>query len=166
MTKTRRTTEASRKEATVWVDGLDRIDKQRGINFCIDLRATPYFLGRAGQTTNTVFPWVVSDFGLTDAIESRPGENSAARARDASGARCRRYFNIWRWIMRKLTAAERGGKRGNPKPEAVLQIRRITPIAILGGTVGRDAQGVGRTDDEKRPPVFILVCKNTTYCAG
>ena len=36
------------KEATVWVDGLDRINKLRGINFCVDLSATPYFIGRAG----------------------------------------------------------------------------------------------------------------------
>jgi type III restriction enzyme len=28
------------KEATVWVEGLDRIDKNRGINFCVDLSAT------------------------------------------------------------------------------------------------------------------------------
>ncbi|MDC8449101.1 MAG: DEAD/DEAH box helicase family protein [Nitrospira sp.] len=40
------------KEATVWVDGLDRIQKLRGINFCLDLSATPYFLGRVGQDTN------------------------------------------------------------------------------------------------------------------
>src|SRR5438034_11832345 len=35
-----------------------------------DLSATPYFLGRVGQETNKPFPWVVSDFGLIDAIES------------------------------------------------------------------------------------------------
>jgi type III restriction enzyme len=58
------------KEATVWVDGLDRMNKLRGINFCVDLSATPYFIGRAGIATNTIFPWVVSDFGLTDAIEA------------------------------------------------------------------------------------------------
>ena len=62
--------EAFFKEATVWVDGLDRIHKMRGINFCVDLSATPYYLGRVGQETNRTFPWVVSDFGLTDAIES------------------------------------------------------------------------------------------------
>jgi type III restriction enzyme len=56
------------KEATVWVEGLDRVDALRGINFCLDLSATPYYLGRVGQATNQTFPWVVSDFGLTDAI--------------------------------------------------------------------------------------------------
>jgi type III restriction enzyme len=60
------------KEATVWVEGLDRIQKLRGINFCVDLSATPYYLGRVGQDTNRPFPWVVSDFGLIDAIESTP----------------------------------------------------------------------------------------------
>ncbi len=59
-----------KKEATVWIEGLDRLHKQRGINFCVDLSATPYFLGSVGQDSNRPFPWVVSDFGLVDAIES------------------------------------------------------------------------------------------------
>jgi type III restriction enzyme len=58
------------QEATVWVEGLDRIHKHRGINLCIDLSATPYFLARAGRDTGRPFPWTVSDFGLVDAIES------------------------------------------------------------------------------------------------
>src|SRR5581483_1527710 len=57
-------------ESTVWRDGLDRIHRSRRINFCVALSATPYYLARAGEDTNRVFPWVVSDFGLTDAIES------------------------------------------------------------------------------------------------
>ncbi len=31
------------KETTVWIDGLDKVQKLRGINCCIDLSATPYF---------------------------------------------------------------------------------------------------------------------------
>ncbi|HXJ95241.1 MAG TPA: DEAD/DEAH box helicase family protein, partial [Terriglobia bacterium] len=46
------------QEATVWIEGLDRIHKLRRINFCVDLSATPYFLGRVGQETNKPFPWV------------------------------------------------------------------------------------------------------------
>ena len=55
------------KEATVWIGGLDKINKLRGINFCVDFSATPYFINR-GHATNTIFPWAVSDFGLTDAM--------------------------------------------------------------------------------------------------
>ncbi|MGA9977747.1 MAG: hypothetical protein WBQ08_03860 [Candidatus Sulfotelmatobacter sp.] len=58
------------QEATIWIDGLDKVQKLRGINVCVDLSATPYFLGRVGLETNKPFPWVVSDFGLIDALEA------------------------------------------------------------------------------------------------
>ena len=48
----------------------DQMQKVRGINFCVDFSATPYYLGRVGNESNRPFPWVVSDFGLIDAIES------------------------------------------------------------------------------------------------
>ena len=132
------------QEATVWIDGLDRIHKLRGINVCIDLSATPYFLGRVGQETNRPFPWVVSDFGLIDAIESGLVKIPQLAVRDTTGAAIPGYFNIWHWILPKLTPAERGGKRANPKPEAILKWAH-TPIAMLGGlweaTTARVDQG-------------------------
>ncbi len=149
-----------RKEATVWIEGLDRIHKLRGINVCIDLSATPYFIGRTGEATNASFPWIVSDFGLTEAIESGLVKIPQLAVRDTSGAAIPGYFNIWRHILPKLTAAERGGRKGNPKPEAILKYAH-TPIAMLGGLwdeLRRDWEAKG---DEPRPPVFILVCKNT-----
>lgn len=82
------------KEATVWVDGLDRIQKLRGINFCLDLSATPYFLGRVGQDTNRPFPWVVSDFSLIDAIESGLVKIQQLAVRDTTGKEIPGYFNI------------------------------------------------------------------------
>src|SRR5215469_13882558 len=73
------------QEATIWIDGLDCIHKRRGINFCVDLSATPYFLGSVGQETNKPFPWVVSDFGLVDAIESGLVKIPQMPARDLTG---------------------------------------------------------------------------------
>jgi type III restriction enzyme len=148
------------KEATVWVDGLDRINKLRGINFCVDLSATPYFIGRAGLATNTIFPWVVSDFGLTDAIESGLVKIPQLAVRDTTGREVPGYFNIWHWILERLTSAERGAKKTNPKPEAILKYAN-TPIAMLGGLWDEMRKDWAERDDENRPPVFILVCKNT-----
>ncbi len=148
------------KSATVWVDGLDRINKLRGINFCVDLSATPYFIGRVGQATNSVFPWVVSDFGLTDAIESGLVKIPQLAVRDTTGAAIPGYFNIWHWILPKLTAAERGGRKGNPKPEAILKYAD-TPIAMLGSLWDEERRRWEVDLKEERPPVFILVCKNT-----
>ena len=41
-----------------------------GIKAVYDLSATPFFLRGSGYAEGTLFPWVVSDFSLIDAIES------------------------------------------------------------------------------------------------
>ena len=148
------------KEATVWIDGLDRINKLRGINFCVDLSATPYFLGRVGQATNRPFPWVVSDFGLIDAIESGLVKIPQLAIRDTTGADIPGYFNIWHWILPQLTPAERGGKKASPKPEAILKYAHHA-IAMLAGLWEKECDEWAKVSADKRPPVFILVCKNT-----
>ena len=148
------------REATVWVDGLDRIHKHRGINQCIDLSATPYYLGRVGQDANRPFPWVVSDFGLVDAIESGLVKIPQLAVRDTSGSTVPGYFNIWRWILPRLTPAERGGRRARVKPEAVLKYAHV-PLAMLGGLWDALREEWEQREDESRPPVFIIVCKNT-----
>jgi len=152
--------EAYFKEATVWIDGLDKIHKLRGIHLCVDLSATPYYLGRVGQATNRPFPWVVSDFGLIDAIESGLVKIPQLAVRDTTGAAIPGYFNIWHWILPQLTPSERGGKRANPKPEAILKYAHH-PIAMLAGLWEETLQELAQPSANSRPPVFILVCKNT-----
>ena len=120
------------REATVWVEGLDRIHKHRGINVCLDFSATPYFLGRVSNMANRPFPWVVSDFGLTEAIEAGLTKIPQLAVRDNSGQSIPGYFNIWRWILPQLSTSERGGRKAQPKPEAILRYAH-TPIAMLGG---------------------------------
>ncbi len=150
------------REATVWVEGLDRVNKLRGINFCLDLSATPYYLGRMGKMTGRPFPWVVSDFGLIDAIESGLVKIPQLALQDTSGQDRPDYFNIWDWIVtKKLTPAERGGKKGSPKPDAVLKYAH-TPIALLAGQWREEfARWRSEGGSDTRPPVFIIVCKNT-----
>jgi type III restriction enzyme len=147
------------REATVWVEGLDRIHRLRGINACIDLSATPYYLGRIGRDAGRPFPWVVSDFGLVDAIESGLVKIPQLAARDTSGDERAKYFNLWKYVLERLTAAERGGKKGAPKPEAILK-HAHTPLAILAGE-WEDTWNAWQGQGDPRPPVFIVVCKNT-----
>ena len=54
----------------MWIDGLDRIHGARGIIACVDMSATPFYIQGSGHPEGTPFPWLVSDFGLVDAIES------------------------------------------------------------------------------------------------
>ena len=58
------------EESTIWVGGLDRINRTRGIIRCFDLSATPFAPSGKKATEEALFPWIVSDFGLNDAIES------------------------------------------------------------------------------------------------
>ncbi len=148
------------REATVWIEGLDRIHKHRGIGFCVDLSATPYYLGRAGGETNRPFPWVVSDFGLVEAIESGLTKIPQLAVRDTTGAEIPGYFNIWHWILPQLTPAERGGRKADPKPEAILKWAH-TPVAMLGALWDELRSEWERAREDPRPPVFILVCKTT-----
>lgn len=148
------------REATVWIEGLDRVAKLRGINLCVDFSATPYFLGRMGTESNRPFPWIVSDFGLIDAIESGLVKIPQLAVRDTSGASIPGYFNVWQWILPQLTSAERGGRRALPKPEAILKYAH-TPIAMLAGMWTEEWRRRSEDAEDKRPPVFILVCKNT-----
>ena len=58
------------EEATKWVGGLDRIHHSRGILACFDFSATPFAPSGKQVDEEALFPWIVSDFGLNDAIES------------------------------------------------------------------------------------------------
>ena len=58
------------EEATKWVGGLDRIHRARGILNCYDFSATPFAPSGKQSSDEALFDWIVSDFGLNDAIES------------------------------------------------------------------------------------------------
>lgn len=60
----------SKEEATKWVGGLDRIHRARGIKHCYDFSATPFVPSGKQSSEESLFGWIVSDFGLNDAVES------------------------------------------------------------------------------------------------
>ncbi len=80
--------------------------------------------------------------------------------RDTTGKEIPGYFNVWHWILPQLTPAERGGKKANPKLEAILKYAHH-PIAMLGGLWEKEREDWVANREDPRPPVFILVCKNT-----
>ena len=62
-----------KQRATCWIKGLDRIHKANGILSCFDFSATPFApSGTKGKASykEDLFDWIVSDFGLMDAVES------------------------------------------------------------------------------------------------
>ena len=61
------------ERATCWIKGLDRIHKHKGILSCFDFSATPFAPSGTKAVASykeDLFGWIVSDFGLMDAVES------------------------------------------------------------------------------------------------
>lgn len=58
------------EEATKWIGGLDRINRTRNILCCYDFTATPFWPSGKKASEDQVFRWIISDFGLNDAIEA------------------------------------------------------------------------------------------------
>ena len=138
------------QEATVWIEGLDRIHKLRGINFCVDLSATPYFLGRVGQESNKPFPWVVSDFGLVDAIES-----GLVKIPQMPVARCHRRADTELLQYLELDSAptyprREGRNQGQSETGSHSEVC-ASPRGNSRGSLGKRPGGLARDRDRAAP---------------
>jgi len=144
--------------ARLWISGLEAAKRKLGIHTVYDLSATPFFLSGSGWVEGTLFPWVISDFSLMDAIECGIVKLPRVPVADnLPGQPEPLYRKLWDAIGKKMPKKSRGAK---PDPQS-LPIPLKTAIDALYGHYEKtfklwEAEGVGI------PPVFILVCNNTT----
>ncbi len=82
---------AAAQDATKWVGGLDRIHKVRGILRCFDFSATPFAPSGKRSNEESLFEWIVSDFGLNDAIEAGLVKTPRVVVRDDSVPDAKQY---------------------------------------------------------------------------
>jgi len=150
---------AEREEATVWVSGLDRIHAVRGINFCADFSATPFYIKGSGYPEGEPFPWIVSDFGLVDAIESGIVKIPRVPVDDNTGTLIPTYFRLWEAINQALPISERQTARRRARPESVLQ-KAEGALATLASEWKKTFEEFQRAASPV-PPVMIVVCDNT-----
>lgn len=156
------------REATIWIEGLDRINKvlgargRNGIRLCVDLSATPFYIQGSGNEVGKPFPWLVSDFSLLDAIEAGMVKIPMLTSADISGDERPAYFNIWRWVQAQLEAE---GVSGEPSPADLMRYA-VTPVSLLAkdweSTAAEwQAEFAAGRRKSPAPPVFIVVCRNT-----
>ena len=94
-----------REEATIWVSGLDRFNQSCGVKFCVDLSATPFYIQGSGHSEGSPFPWLVSDFGLVDAIESGITKIPRLPVSDTTGRPEPKFFRLWKTITDDLAVS-------------------------------------------------------------
>ncbi len=161
----RREAEKREEEARIWISGLEAVKEKIGVRAVYDLSATPFFLRGSGYPEGTLFPWVVSDFSLIDAIES--GIVKIPRvpvADDQMTGEQPTYRDLWRSVREHLpkkgrTAGTAGGEpRLHPALEGALySLYGNYEKYYRAWEQNAEARVKGQT-----PPVFIVVCNNTS----
>lgn len=147
------------EQATIWVGGLDRIHAVRGILTAYDFSATPFAsIGKKG-TEETLFNWIVSDFGLNDAIESGLVKTPRVVVRD-DGKLTKddksRFYHIYPWVKDDIN---RRVPEQTPLPDLV-----VNGYALLG----KDwlmARNEWAEHGLATPPVMITVTNRTETAA-
>ena len=156
-----------RQDATVWISGLDTINQACGIRFCVDLSATPFYIQGSGHPEGSPFPWLVSDFGLVDAIESGITKIPRLPVSDTTGRPEPKFFRLWEAIQEEILPADRlPGRARKPKPEAVY--REVEDaLNTLASQWKERFEYIDEASDaqDKTPPVMIIVCDNTNIAA-
>src|SRR6266849_2850753 len=146
------------REATIWVDGLDRIHRDRCVRLCLDLSATPYYIARSGYEDGKPFPWIVSDFGLVDAVESGIVKVPRVPRGDDSGQSEPRYLHLWEYIKNKLPKKTIEGDAADAPLTQVL-MEAEGALQSLGYLWRKTFEAwKGRSEI---PPCMIVVCNNT-----
>jgi type III restriction enzyme len=152
------------EEARVWISGIESVKAKIGVKAIYDLSATPFFLRGSGYPEGTLFPWVVSDFSLIDAIEA--GIVKVPRvpvADDSMTGEQPTYRDLWLRIREHLP--RKGRKTDEVVGEPKLPVELQGALLSLYGNYEKyyrlweknsDARARGIT-----PPVFIVVCNNT-----
>ncbi len=167
--------QADAEEARVWLDGLDRInnsgllgregDRVRpGILAAIDLSATPFHLAGSGYPEGSPFPWIVSDFGLVDAIESGIVKIPRIPVLEQQGegqSPDPKYFRLWDHVTATMTAADKMG-RANFKPDSIYREAQGALVTLFAQWQQRFRDYEAIADARAAiPPAMIVVCHDT-----
>lgn len=149
-------------EATKWVGGLDRIHRSRGLLTCYDFTATPFVTSGKRASDEALFEWVVSDFGLNDAIEAGLVKTPRVVVRDdaspdAKTFRSRLYHIYMDDEVRN--DLNRSAEEYEPLPDLV------TNGYYLLGKDWLETRNAWLVSGHRVPPVMITVANRTETAA-
>lgn len=154
----RKEADENREAARLWISGLEAAKRKLKVRTVYDLSATPFFLAGSGWQEGTLFPWVVSDFSLMDAIECGIVKLPRVPVADnVPGQPQPLYRDLWKAIGKKMPKKSRGAR---PDPEK-LPLELKTAIDALYGHYEKTYK-LWQAEKVGIPPVFIIVCNNTT----
>jgi type III restriction enzyme len=147
--------------ARLWISGIETVKRKLGVRTVFDLSATPFFLRGSGYAEGTLFPWTVSDFSLMDAIECGIVKLPRVPVADnVPGGDMPKFRNLWDHVGKKLPKKGRG-KAGQDLDPLSLPAELQTAMAALYGHYEK-TYALWQQHGISVPPVFIVVCNNTS----
>ena len=147
--------------ARLWISGLETVKRKLGVERVYDLSATPFFLRGSGYAEGTLFPWTVNDFSLMDAIECGIVKLPRVPVADnVPGGEIPKFRNLWEHIGKKMPKKGRG-KAGQTLDPLSLPAELQTALEALYGHYEKTYQ-MWEQAGIRVPPVFIVVCNNTS----
>lgn len=152
--------EENKEVARLWLNGLKIIQKKIGISTVFDLSATPFFLQGSGYQEGTLFPWVVSDFSLMDAIEC--GVVKLPRIPISDNMLHKEEIPMWRELWKHIgkdMPKSRKKKGKNISPDDLPSLLCNALHALYNHY--KETYIVWQKAGISVPPVFIIVCNNT-----
>ena len=149
-------------EATKWVGGLDRIHRARGVLTCYDFSATPFTPSGRKSSDEALFSWIVSDFGLNDAIESGLVKTPRVVVRDDAIPEAKSYRSRLYHIYNDPEVRDDLNRRAEPH-EPLPDL--VTNAYYLLGYDWRATAQDWREDSDTTPPVMITVANRTETAA-
>ena len=150
------------EEATKWVGGLDRINKARGVVVAYDFSATPFAPSGKTSSEEALFGWIVTDFGLNDAIESGLVKTPRVVIRDDAVPDAKTYKSRLYHIYNDSEVKDDLNRRA--EPQEPLPALVINAYYLLGFDWRETAKAwlkVGM----RTPPVMITVANRTETAA-
>ncbi len=151
------------EEATRWVEGLDRLHATRRIQRCFDLSATPFVPSGRANTEQGLFGWIVSDFGLNDAIEAGLVKTPRIVVRDGAVPDAQTLRPKLYHLYRDDSVAEDLNRRGAEPHESLPRL--VQDAYTLLGADWRDVAARWREAGHASPPVMLTVCNRTETAA-
>lgn len=150
-------------EATRWIEGLDRIHKTRRIQRCFDLSATPFAPTGKKSTDTALFDWIISDFGLNDAIEAGLVKTPRVVVRDDALPDAKTLRSKLYHIYRDPSVSE-DLNRSKAEPHEALP-KLVQDAYTLLGADWRETQRLWKEAGHHSPPVMLTVCNRTETAA-
>lgn len=151
------------RDARVWFRGLCDLRRKAGIKAVYDLSATPYYLKGSGYNEGFIFPWVVSDFSLMDAIESGIVKVPRVPVDDDAPGSELVYLHLWDNIQpplpkRRAARSADLGPHGWVMPQTLEGALRSLYRSYERNHGAYEASLAALGEP---PPVLIVVCPNT-----